>query len=577
MATSPRKVTKKIRAIVVLLAVSGFFNLLIPNTLQARSEKLSNKIEEITASALEQYIKDIRENTEYLQLDNGIRVILHQTGFAPVASLYIKFLVGAYDEQENKKEFGISHMLEHMLFKGTKKIGTINYQKEEKYVYLTNTFAHYVDRLKEQYRQQKQENGELEHSAGKEFVHREKAMALQIANYQEVLEILKKQHAKYIKNNEDATLYQKHGGIGYNAYTSNDVTNYQVDLPSSRISLWAEIESDRMQNAIMRSFYTERDVVREERSLRIDNQPRYLLLEKFKKAIYQDSAYAHPVIGSRKDIKQLTHTSVERFYRQHYRPEKMVICIVGKFDSQEIKKLLQKTFGVIGKKQEDPKIRRQHAQIHKKMTDRQIKKRISQLRQKEFQPVTQTTDGPPIIYMAWLKPPYQNKGTQALDLDLLSDILTYSKDSRLYRRLVTQERLASEVSIATSYPGYRDINLFFIRIVPNGAQWDIKQIQAIVMEEIARPVLQTELSLARSRSRIGLISLESNGRKADILSSYEVLGNSYQELFSYYKKINKVSVKSLKKTSKEYLSPEKIMLAYTVSDQANLVKLQDQK
>ena len=175
-------------------------------------------------------------------LDNGLRLILMRRGFAPVLAAYIKFQVGSYDE--NKQSFGIAHMLEHMLFKGTRLVGTRDFNREEKYLQLTVRFAQKLDLWRRRYFQlQKQDPKEVQAAL--------KEAQKKIAKWQRHLDILDQQSALYRIPEQDASIYASQGARGYNAYTSSDLTNYQVNLPSNRLELWARLESDRMQNAVL--------------------------------------------------------------------------------------------------------------------------------------------------------------------------------------------------------------------------------------------------------------------------------------------------------------------------------------
>ena len=139
--------------------------------------------------------------------------------------------------------------------------------------------------------------------------------------------------AKYVVKEEFFELYSKNGGTNYNAFTSKDGTTYLISLPSNKLELWAAIESDRMQNAVLREFYTERAVVMEERR-RVLRQPnrKGKLWETFLAIAFVAHPYGQPTIGWMSDIENLTRTKAEHFFRSYYAPNNAIVAIVGDID-----------------------------------------------------------------------------------------------------------------------------------------------------------------------------------------------------------------------------------------------------
>ncbi|MGV3667082.1 MAG: M16 family metallopeptidase, partial [Leptospira bouyouniensis] len=199
-----------------------------------------------------------REKIKTIRLENGLTVVMMKRGTSPTVALYIKFLVGAVDE--TPEEAGTAHLLEHMLFKGTKSVGTIDYQKEEKYQKQIEVWGTELDDLKLK-RRDLFTRGEVV----------PKALEEEIETLNRRLKNLIQLQDEFIVKNEDSYIYEQNGEVGFNAYTSQDVTNYQIQLPNNRIEIWAKIESDRLKNPILREYYTERDVVIEERRMRTDD------------------------------------------------------------------------------------------------------------------------------------------------------------------------------------------------------------------------------------------------------------------------------------------------------------------
>ena len=128
---------------------------------------------------------------------------------------------------------------------------------------------------------------------------------------------LQAEASHYVVGNELALLYQRHGGVGFNASTGKDLTRYTISLPANRLPLWAAVESDRMAHPVFREFYKERGVVMEERRLRNDDSPSGLLFETFTSAAFRAHGYGVPTIGWESDILSLTPAETEAFFRAH--------------------------------------------------------------------------------------------------------------------------------------------------------------------------------------------------------------------------------------------------------------------
>src|SRR5512133_1789846 len=244
----------------------------------------------------------VREHT----LKNGMKVLLVERHTSPTVAAWIRFKVGAVDERSDER--GIAHLLEHMLFKGTKTLGTTDYEKEKPL----------LDRIEAVAQQ-----GILEKAK------REKGDAALIGRLGNDLSDVEKEAGKYVVKEEFAQIYNRNGGANYNAYTSKDGTTYLISLPSNKLELWAAIESDRMQNAVLREFYTERSVVMEERRRSYDAKPEGRLWETFLATAFIAHPKGQPSIGWMSDIENLTRTKAEEFLHRYYAPNNAIVAIVG--------------------------------------------------------------------------------------------------------------------------------------------------------------------------------------------------------------------------------------------------------
>lgn len=476
-------------------------------------------------------------------LPNGLRVIFLQRGDAPVAALYIKIRAGGSDE--SPEDTGIAHMLEHMLFKGTKIQGTLNYQAEARYLEIIDRWAMKYDRSRREL-----EAAQADGAAPEKI----EELTRRVEKWRKRLDLIQSDVAKFRVPDEDSLLYSLNGERGYNAYTNRDLTSYLVELPSNRIEVWARIESDRFKNPVLREFYTERDVVAEERRMRVENVGSSLLMEKFLEEVYGDHPYGKSLIGPTEKILYFNRPQAARFYQEHYGPDNAVIAVVGRFDEEEVKGLIEKYFG-------DWQMRKKHSSENS--GSKEVAGIKPQLRRVD---VDVHHSGSPVMYMGWFKPPFPH--TDDLRLEVLARILAGSEETRLYRRLVLKDKIAAAVNIYPNFPGERYTNMFFLSAVPvlppqamndeASVAQGYDRIEAAVFEEIERiareGVTEEEVSRVKKGIATELVQgFQSNGNLADSLSYYETITGDYRNTYLNYDKLNAITAADVKTVALQYL------------------------
>ncbi|XDD43902.1 insulinase family protein [Leptospira sp. WS60.C2] len=472
-----------------------------------------------------------REKIKTIQLENGLKVVMMKRGTSPTVALYIKFLVGAVDE--TPEEAGTAHLLEHMLFKGTKTVGTVDYQKEEKYQTQIEVWGTELDNLQLQKRDLIT-RGELV----------PKQLESEIETLNRRLKNLIQLQDELIVKNEDSYIYEQNGEVGFNAYTSQDVTNYQIQLPNNRIEVWAKIESDRLKNPILREYYTERDVVIEERRMRTDDSGAGVLREKFFSLAFENHPYRKPVIGYSTGLPFLKIDETKAFFKKHYTPDRMVISIVGQFDMEETESIIRKYFSDLkpGKPRSEYKVEEKSFPGEKRF---KVKHPSSNQ-----------------MMMGWLKPPYPHKDNSSFDV--LSSILTSGTGSRLYKRLVLEEKLVLSIGAANGYPGERYQNYFVFFIKPNEGV-SSEKIEAIIWEELNRiqknGIPKEELEKVKNQMVSDFIkTLDENGTIADLLSYYQLLYGDWAGLFKQYQAIMNTTSGDIQSLVPKYLTNDQVVI-----------------
>lgn len=256
------------------------------------------------------------------------------------------------------------------------------------------------------------------------------------------------------------TELQKVGGEN-NAFTSNDITNYYITLPSSNLETALWLESDRMLSLAFspQSLEVQRNVVSEEFKQRYLNQPYGDAWLKLRPLAYKMHPYRWATIGKElKHIEDATMEDVKAFFKLHYNPQSAIMVVSGDVHYEEVKSLVQKWFGDI-----DP-----GQKYNRQLPQEPIQKELR--RETAFAPVPLDA-----LYMAFHGPARLEDGYFAMDL--LSDILSRGSSSRLYRRLVKEEQLFSELNAYVM--GSIDNNLFVIEGKPS---------EGISLEEAERAV-----------------------------------------------------------------------------------------
>ena len=355
-------------------------------------------------------------------LKNGMKILLVERHSSPTVAAWIRFRVGSVDERSDER--GLAHLLEHMLFKGTRTLGTRDYAAEKPL----------LDRIEETAQKLMAEQAK-----------REKSDKEVIASLRKELDRLEAEAEKYVVKEEFATLYARNGGSGYNAFTAKDGTTYIINLPANKLELWAAIESDRMQNAVLREFYTERNVVMEERRRSYEAEPMGKLWETFLATAFVAQPYGQPTIGWMSDIEYLSRTRAEAFLHKYYAPNNAIVAIVGDINSEATIALMEKYFADIPPGTPVGPVT------------------VEEPPQGGERTVEIIGDSEPELLVGFHKPSIENADDYVFDV--IDMLLAEGRTSRLYRKLVVEQQLATEIS-TFSAPGSRYPNLFVIEAAP---------------------------------------------------------------------------------------------------------------
>jgi zinc protease len=395
-------------------------------------------------------------------LPNGLKVLLKEEHKSPVVTFQVWYRVGARNERLGKT--GMSHLLEHMMFKGSKKYGP------------------------------------------KQF----------------------------------SQVVQRNGGND-NAFTSKDYTAYFENFAADRLEIAMDLEADRMQNLLLdpKDFLSERDVVKEERRMRYEDDPTSTMVEQMMATAFAAHPYQWPVIGWMADIGNISRDDLASHYRTYYAPDNATIVVVGDFDKAKVLALVQKYFGNIPRGPEVPKV---GAVEPKQLGEKRVKvKQEAEL---------------PAIYAGYKVPTI--KHPDAFALNVLQGILSSGKSSRLYKSLVYDKQIAlyaggdyDDVSV--------DPNLFYVfaGVMP-GKTTD--EVENAIYAEIERfknePVSDEELLKAKNQAEASFImAQDSVFYQAMQLGQFETVAE-WRLLGRYLDGVRAVTKDDVQRVAKQYFTDE---------------------
>jgi predicted Zn-dependent peptidase len=473
-------------------------------------------------------------------LDNGMTILVVERHTAPVFSAYIHYRVGSANEWPGM--IGAAHLLEHMLFKGTTTLGTKDYAREAPLLAREDSLRAQITREENRSRMLN-----FQRSLGLADVEDN---APRIAQLTAELEAVKTALADLVEKNEYEELYNRNGATSFNAGTGYDGTTYYVALPSNRLPLFFEVEGDRMANPILREFYAERDVVIEERRLKVDNEGDAKLFEQ----LIGTAFIAHPYQifwEWKSEVAQLTRPKLVDFFKRYYAPNRMVLAIVGDVSAEDVFALADHHFGPTPR-QPDPD------PIATVEPVQEGERRVCQ----EF-------DAEPYLSVGYHKTAFDDP--DEIVFRVIHRVLSDGRTSRLYKSLVLDQQIAVHVS-TYDFPGSEsgDLypNLLGIDVVPKAPHTTADAEQALYAEldRLGRePISGDELQKVKNRIEADFVwSLYSNLGLASNLAEYEARAGNWQYLLTVRDQLAKVSQNDIMRVASIAFRPQNRTVATLV-------------
>ncbi len=462
-----------------------------------------------------------------IRLDNGLTVLVVERHNAPVFTGYICAGVGsAYEKTGN---IGTAHLLEHMMFKGSESIGTSNIEAEKNIWVKEDSVWARIDRANQMTRYIKlNEPDKLEeHLKYIESLHT-------------VLDSLAAASSKYTIPNEFDQIYTRHGAAQFNAWTGYDMTNYHVSLPANRLELWFKMESDRLKHPALREFFTERDVVSEERRLSVENNSESKLFEQ----LIATAFLAHPYQiywEWQSEVLNLSRRDLADFFRTYYVPKNMTVAVVGDVDVNEVKKLAEEYFGDLASGEDfEPIYTEEPVQLGERRIDVDY-------------------DANPALYIAYHKTAFDSPDEPTFKV--IGRLIGDGRTSRLYKSLVLDKQLCLNVDVSV-FPGgiMGDLYPGILNIYTEPKEGiSTAEVEKAIYEEFEKlaeePVSEDELTKIKNNIDADYIWANyTNFGLAYRLANAQLMTKNWKQLFAFRDNLLAVTAEDITRVAGKYLT-----------------------
>jgi predicted Zn-dependent peptidase len=469
--------------------------------------------------ALAQDLASFEKRTTVKKLANGLTVIICERPEAPVFSFFTHVDAGSVQDPMDKT--GLAHMFEHMAFKGTDTIGTRDYADEK--VALAKVEEAYAAYIAER---------------DKPVDRDEKKLKQLEQGWRDAMAAADKFSAPY--SNEFGKIVEGEGGEDMNASTDLDETVYHYSFPINRLELWAYLESERFLHPVMRQFYKERNVVIEERRMRVDSNPEGRLFEQFTEEAFAAHPYHRPTIGWISDLNSFSATDAQRFFDKYYVPSNMVVAVVGDLKASEAMRVVEKYFSRIpARPKPDTATTAEPAQNSERT-------------------VVLHEQSQPLYLEGYHRPDYRSPDDQVYDA--IADLMSSGRTSRLYRALVRDKQIASDAEGFTGYPGnkYPQLFAFYATPLPGHTPQEVGNAIHVEIERLKKEdISDEELKMIKTRAKANLIrSLGSNEGLASELALYQARYDDWRELFRSVDRIEKVTKADIRRIANQTFAPD---------------------
>lgn len=469
----------------------------------------------VTSSAYAFDFSELENSVKELTLENGMKFIVLEQHEAPVVSFVIWANVGSVDDP--KGYTGLAHMFEHMAFKGTTTLGSKDIDAEMKLIAVEDSVFMELRAEKLKGRQ---------------------ADSTRLAELTAAYDAARDASYELVEPNAFSELVRKQGGVGMNAGTGQDQTVYFYSLPSNKVELWMALDSDRFLDPVLREMYRERDVVAEERRMRVESSPFGRLFEEMLSMAYKAHPYGIRGIGHMSDIQNYSRAEARAFYNKYYGPSNLVAAIVGDVKAKDVFKMAEEYWGRIPARPAPSPI----ATVEPEQ--------LGERRMVMIDP------SQPIYAAAWHIPEETHPDRPAIAAML--DYLGQGRTSLVYKSLVKEKKISSQAGVFTGLAGDKYPGLIAAYALPAPDHTNLEcevEIDAQIEWMKSDLVAPEELEKITARAKSGFINgLGSNRGLAMQLAAYQTAWGDWREMFRELDRINAVTPEDIQRVAQQYLT-----------------------
>ena len=454
-------------------------------------------------------------NTRIYTLPNGLKVYMSVNKETPRIQTYIAVRVGG--KNDPAETTGLAHYFEHLMFKGTPNFGTSDYAAEK-------PLLDQIEQLFEVYRQTEDE---AERQA---IYHR--------------IDSISYEASKIAIPNEYDKLMAAIGANGTNAYTSQDMTVYEDDIPSNEVDNWAKIQADRFRNPVIRGFHTELETIYEEKNMSLTKDNRKVW-EALDAALFPHHPYGtQTVLGTQEHLKNPSITNVKNYHKTYYVPNNMAICLSGDLNPDEVIATIDKYFGDMQPNKDLPKLKFQPEEP------------ISEPIVREVYGLEAAN-----VQMGWRLP-----GTSSDPNDvaqIASAILNNGQAGLIDLDLNQQQKVLSAYG---GYAGQPDYSTFIVGGNPKAGQ-SLEEVRDLLLDEVAKlrsgdfdeELIQASIN---NFKLYRMKELESNNSRADLYVQSFIAGTNWADEVAQLDRMSKITKQDVIDWANKYLGPESYAIVF---------------
>ncbi|KAL6750226.1 peptidase M16 inactive domain family [Haematococcus lacustris] len=480
------------------------------------------------------------DSVQQFTLPTGMHFIVYRSTVAPVVSAHIYARVGAWEEAEGAT--GLAHLGEHLAFKGTRRIGALDWARE----------APLLDAMDETFYELRQLQQQQQAAMGSS-----RSNSAAAARLQDQLQALQSKASGLVEQNAYGKLLSRAGAVGLNATTSHDETRYFVSLPANKLELWFALESERFRAPVFRELYAEKKVIEEERRLRVDDAPVGRFQAEFALRSLGNQ-YRRPVIGFADDFQQLGRVEVADFFAKYYGPQRLTVALAGDVTVEQVQQLANKYFGDWSGAQGLPRPApppatqdppppaaspasppdaaggawRQQQRLRNPLASIGLGQRYEE-----------AAAAGPLLLLGFYRPALTSR--EGTVIQVISDLLTGGRTAQLVQRLVLGQRSLLGCSMLAGWPGEARAGLSLVSAVPQQGG-SVGAAEKLVWRELERFAAEgptaKELARVQKSTRTSLLSAAlSNSSMASLLASYHGLTGSWTGLLAELEVISQLT------------------------------------